>query len=116
MTGVFRTSTVLISKGRGERVYRSVEEAPEKLRAQLRKSLHGVNSATILIADRRGRLEIAAALRNLPGAVRRWQTADGSQSPSVPSWLTPRRKAGMAALLLALALAVVAAVLLVHWR
>jgi hypothetical protein len=111
-SGVYRTSTVLISKGGGGRVYRSVEEAPEDLRAQLRKSLNSVNSATILIADRRGRLEIAKALRNLPAfGRRRRQTGEDS-----PRWLTPRRRAVISGLMFALALALVAVVFLVHWR
>jgi hypothetical protein len=115
-TGMYRTSTVLISKGRRERVYRSVEEAPENLRAQLRKSLKGVNSATILIADRRGRQEIGKALGGLSGAGRRWQAIAGIPSPGAPAWLTQRRKATIAALVFALALAAIAAALLVHWR
>jgi hypothetical protein len=110
---VYRTSAVLISQGGDGRVYRSVEEAPASLRAQLRKSLNGVNSATILIADRRGRREIAKALRGLPS--RRLAIA-GIPPPGAPRWLTPRRKAVAAAVLFALALAVVAIVFSVHWR
>jgi hypothetical protein len=116
VTGLYRTSTVLISKGGGGRVYRSVEEAPARLRAQLRKSLNGANAATILIADRRGRQEIAKALRGLPGASLRRLGIAGSLSPGAPRWLTPRRKALLAAAICALALAVAAAVLLLHWR
>jgi hypothetical protein len=116
VTGVYRTSTVLISKGGDGCVYRSVEETPENLRAQLRKSLNGANSATILIADRRGRREIARALRGLPGAGRRHQAIAGSLSPGAPRWLTSRRKAVIAAVMFALTLAVVAMVFSVHWR
>ncbi|MGA3096513.1 MAG: hypothetical protein ABSF25_08680 [Bryobacteraceae bacterium] len=116
VTGVYRTSTVLISQGGDGRVYRSVEEAPESLRAQLRKSLNGVNSATILIADRRGRREIAKALHGLPSAGRRGLAMPGSPFPGAPRWLTRSRKAALAAVLSTLALAVAAAVLSVHWR
>jgi hypothetical protein len=116
VTGVYRTSTVLISRGGDGRVYRSVEEAPENLRAQLRKSLDGVNSATILIADRRGRREIAKALRGLPSAGRRRLAIGGNVFPGAPRWLTPRRKAVIAIVLFALARAVAAMVLSVHWR
>src|SRR6266702_355688 len=71
--GTFQTSTVLIASGGSAQVYRSVEEVPAPLRTQLLKSTNGANSATILIADRRGRQEIAKAMRNLPGPVqRRW--------------------------------------------
>jgi hypothetical protein len=114
VTGVYRTSTVLISQG-GGRVYRSMDEAPAGLRAKLRKTLNGVNSATILIADRRGRREIANALRGLPSAGRRL-AIPGSPFPGSPRWLTRSRKAVLAAVLSTLALAVAAAVLSVHWR
>ena len=116
VAGVYRTSTVLISQDGDGRVYRSVEEAPKNLRRQLRKSLNGANSATILIADRRGRKEISKALGGLPGAARRRLAIAGSPFPGVPRGLTPRRKAMAAAFLLALTLAVGAAVFLAHWR
>ena len=116
VAGVYRTSSVLISKRGGGRVYRSVEETPKNLREQLRKSLDGANAATILIADRRGRQEISKALRGLPGAGRRWQAIAGSLSPGAPRWLTPRRKALVAAVIFALTLAVAAVVFLAHWR
>jgi hypothetical protein len=64
---VFRTSAVLISTAEADQVYHSVEEVPPPLRSQLLNSTNGSNSATILIADRRGRQEIARALENLPG-------------------------------------------------
>ena len=35
-------------------VYRSVEEVPDPLKRQLLRSTNGLNSATIVIADRRG--------------------------------------------------------------
>ena len=76
VAGMFQTSSVLISTSGTERVYRSVEEVPAALRTRLLKSTNGANSATILIADRRGRKEIAKAMRNLPGPTqRRWMQA-----------------------------------------
>ena len=67
---VLKTSTILISGNDGAEVYRSVEEVPEPLRKKLLRSTNSVNARTILIADRRGRREIARALRKLPGAAR----------------------------------------------
>jgi hypothetical protein len=116
VTGVYRTSTVLISKGGGGHVYRSVDEAPERLQAQLRRSLNSANAATILIADRRGRQEISKALRGLPGAGLRRLGMVGGLSPGIPGWLTPRRKALMAAAICTAALAVAAVLILLHWR
>jgi hypothetical protein len=93
--GMFQTSSVLISTRGTERVYRSVDEVPAALRTRLLKSTNGANSATILIADRRGRQEIAKAMRNLPGpAPRRWMQAILGPGPTSTAmdWLTPSRR------------------------
>ena len=70
-SGVMRSSMILISAGETEAVYRSVKEVPAPLRRKLLKSTNGLNSATILIADRRGREEIARAIRSLPASMQR---------------------------------------------
>src|ERR1700720_3592264 len=70
-SGVFQTSTVLISASGADLVYRSVEEVPVRLRSTLLKCTNGANSATVLIADRGGRKEIAKVMRNLPGPAQR---------------------------------------------
>ena len=62
-----KTSTILISDRRTDAVYRSVAEVPQQLRKRLLKYTSGINSATILIADRRGKEELAKAIRRLPG-------------------------------------------------
>jgi hypothetical protein len=96
--GMFQTSSVLISTSGTERVYRSVEEVPAALRTRLLKSTNGANSATILIADRRGRQEIAKAMRNLPGpAPRRWMQAilGPAATSTAMDWLTPARRRAM---------------------
>jgi hypothetical protein len=66
--GIVKTSTILISAGEKQNIYRSVDEVPESLKQQLVKSTSGLNSATIVIADREGRKEIAKAIRNLPAS------------------------------------------------
>jgi predicted amidophosphoribosyltransferase len=101
-SGTFQTSTVLISTMAEEHVFRTMDDVPPRLRTRLLKSTNGVNSATILIADRRGRREIAHALRKLPSPAQRKlrRTVLGAQVPA--SWLTPgRRNAIMAAVMLA---------------
>src|SRR5258706_15203228 len=65
-----KTSTIFIAKGGKTKVYRSVQEMPQRLRKELEESTNGFNSATILIADRRGRKEILRALQGLPSALR----------------------------------------------
>ena len=65
-----KSSTIFISVGSKTQVYRSVEDVPQHLRKRLEQSTNGINSATILIADRRGREEIVRAIRGLPSNVR----------------------------------------------
>jgi len=65
-----KTSSILIATASEKGVYRSLEDVPAALRGQLLKSTNGLNSATILIADRKGREEIARAVRRMPGSQR----------------------------------------------
>jgi hypothetical protein len=99
----------LISSGGADLVYHSVEEIPSGLRTRLLRSTSGGNSGTILIADRRGRKEIARVVGKLPGV------RNGSRRAE---WLTRGQKRGMAAVvaLLALALALLAWVFSRHWQ
>ncbi|MGA2724366.1 MAG: hypothetical protein ABSG79_18405 [Bryobacteraceae bacterium] len=120
-SGLFQTSTVLISTAGADLVYRSVEEIPPGLRTRLLKSTSGGNAGTILIADRRGRQEIAKTMGKLPDAApgQLVQAILGDRDGSSRAeWLTRGLKRGMAAavVLLALALALAAWVLSHHWR
>jgi hypothetical protein len=65
-----KTSTIFIAKSGATQVYRSVAEIPDRLRKELEESTNSFNSATILIADRRGREEIVKALNGLPSSLR----------------------------------------------
>jgi hypothetical protein len=82
-----KTSTIFIAKGNRTRVYHSVNDVPQRLRRELEESTNGFNSATILIADRRGREEIMRALHGLPSGLRSRLTAS----------LAPNRSAETAA-------------------
>ena len=118
-SGLFQTSTVLISTGGADLVYRSVEEIPRGLRTRLLKSTSGGNSGIILIADRRGREEIAKTVGKLPDAApRRLVKAilGGRNGSSPAERLTPGRKRAIAAVLVLLALALVAWVFAHHWQ
>jgi len=94
-SGVYQTSTILIATAKGKAVYNSVPEVPPRLRVKLVRSTTGSNAGTIIIADRRGRREIAAALRR-----------SGGESPARPArqW----RRWALALLPALVALAVVA--------
>ena len=117
-SGTFQVSSVLISAGGADRVYRSVEEVPAGLRSRLLKSTNSPNSATILIADRRGRKEIARAVRRLPGGGRRRlaKAVLGADPASTPiAWLTPGRRAAVMAVVAALCVALIAFVFTHRW-
>lgn len=69
MSTIKRT-TVYISMGDKTQVFRSPEEIPDSLRRQLADSTRGMNSATILIADRGGRAEIRKILNGKPSPLK----------------------------------------------
>jgi hypothetical protein len=64
-----RTSTIFIATSDDTRVYRSVEDVPLPLRQKLLECTRGMNSATILIADKQGREELVRALQGRPSEV-----------------------------------------------
>lgn len=118
-SGLFQTSTVLISAGRAQAVYRSVEEVPAPLRHKLLKSTNGANSATILIADRGGRKQIAKAMRHLPAHAQRRLMSSilaGGAAEGLARWLTPARKRSLVALLALLTLALIGMVFGHRWQ
>lgn len=65
-----KSSTIFISVGNKTEVYRSVDDVPPTLRKRLEQSTNSINSATILIADRKGKEEIVRAIRGLPSSLR----------------------------------------------
>jgi hypothetical protein len=114
---MFQTSTVLISCGSQELVYRTLDEVPPELRTRLLKSTNGVNSATILIADRRGRKEIARALRKLPSPAQRRlrHSILGRDAKASAPWLTPGRRKVLMALVMLVCLAFIGVVFTHRW-
>lgn len=117
-SGVFQSSTVLISTDHSDMVYRSVDEVPDRLRTRLLQSTNSPNSATILIADRRGRREIAKAMRRLPGTGQRrlLQSLLGGPAGSASAVrLSPLWKKALLGLILMLTIALVAFVFLHRW-
>ena len=112
-SGVFQTSTVLISTGNTDRVFRSVNEVPVRLRNRLLKTTNGANSATILIADRKGRKEIDKAMRKTPANAQRriMHSILAGKSPVDPlAWLTPQLRRWIAVIVALLAVFVAVAV------
>jgi hypothetical protein len=118
-SGVFQTSTVLISTAGADRSYRSVEEVPLRLRHRLLKTTNGANSATILIADRKGRKEIDKAMRKLPGPSQRrlvHSLLSGDQPVDPMAWLTPALRKWIVIAVALMAVVVTVAVCLYHGK
>ncbi len=65
-----KSSTIFVATGEGTSVYRSLKEIPAPIRRKLHQSMQGMHSATILIADKRGRDELIRALQGQPSNVR----------------------------------------------
>jgi hypothetical protein len=61
-----KTSTIFVAEGTATKIFRSMEEMPADTRRRMEKCMNGSHAATILIADRRGRDEIARAMDGLP--------------------------------------------------
>lgn len=97
---LLKTSTILIATENSEAVYRSMADIPQPLRKKLLQTTNGINSGTILIADRKGREELSRALGRAPAAWR--QTAPVEQTKPV----SPSRGWWPAAASILLALAI----------
>jgi hypothetical protein len=65
----FKRTTIYISLGEHTQVYDSPDSIPLALRKKLMRSTRGMNSATILIADRGGRQEIQKILEGQPSSL-----------------------------------------------
>src|SRR3954470_10273516 len=89
-TVTVKSSTIFISIGKRTKIYRCVEDVPATLRKRLEQSTSGMNSATILIADRNGREELVRSIQGLPSGVRTRVGANRNAQVAAPS--SPGRK------------------------
>jgi hypothetical protein len=55
ISGIVKTSTVMIATGNENNFYRSLQDVPEPLRRQLIETTNSENSGMIVIADRAGK-------------------------------------------------------------
>ena len=62
VSGVMKTSAVLIAAGGEHGFYRSVQDVPEPLRTQLIETTTSQNSGIIVIADRAGKEQLTQVL------------------------------------------------------
>jgi hypothetical protein len=118
ISGVMKTSAVMIAAGREHGFYRSVQEVPEPLRTQLIASTSSPDAGTILIADRAGKEQLTQVI-----ARREAQRAGHTEAPEpiVETVPAPRELFGFswitwAGLLLVLAIiCVIAAAFGLRW-
>ncbi len=62
VSGVMKTSAVMIAAGGERGFYRSVQDVPEPLRTQLLETTTSSNSGVIVIADRAGKEQLTQVL------------------------------------------------------
>ncbi|MCX6597466.1 MAG: hypothetical protein NTV70_13985 [Acidobacteria bacterium] len=65
-----RSSTIFVAEGDRTEVFRSMEDVPLDTRERLLKSTSGAGAATIFIANKGGRRELARRLKGLPSRIR----------------------------------------------
>jgi hypothetical protein len=119
-----KSSTILISAGGRLQSFRSLQDVPAPLRERLIQSTSGPYSATLLIADEKGRQELLRSLRGQPSGVSTQWTRQAMQALPAPdvvqgaafssSWQSPRvRRVAEIALLVGIG---VCLWLLAAWR
>ena len=115
VSGVMKTSAVMIATGGESGFYRSVQEVPEPLRTQLREITNGANAGTIVIADRAGKEKITSVLARRESS--REHSAEGTATAPRQereilgiSWML-----WMGALLFLVAACIIAAAFSIHW-
>lgn len=94
---LFRRSTVFVSVGNSIKVYRSIDDVPDEVREKLRDTPGEWDSATIIIADERGKEEVIRALQRQRSALNLQVLGgcDGTESTyawRVVNWVYRRRK------------------------
>jgi hypothetical protein len=83
VSGIVKTSTVMIAAGGESSFYRSVQEVPESLRRQLIDTTNSENSGMIVIADRAGKEQWTevVAHREAQAALREPAAAENAPAP-----------------------------------
>ena len=80
MKWVLKTSSVRVATSDDDRVYRSIQDAPEELRARIREAIEGPDARTILIANQ----EVYDQILN-EGETSNLEQEHGSGAPPVAS-------------------------------
>jgi hypothetical protein len=101
VSGVMKTSAVMIAAGDEHGFYHSVQDVPEPLRTQLMEITHSSNAGTIVIADRAGKEQLTQVIARRESA--RERTAPAVEAPS-RAWCPGKVWAGVVLLLVACAI------------
>ncbi len=87
ISGVVKTSAVMIAAAGERGFYRSVQEVPEPLRTKLLASTKSANSGTIVIADRAGKEQLTHIVGRREAAAReRALVASPIRIPAQKKW------------------------------
>jgi hypothetical protein len=90
VSGIIKTSAILISTREDEGFYNSLHEVPLVLRTRLEEATNGSNSGTILIADKGGRERIlarAAGIETEPVIAPPPVVSETTQPPAWAVWV-----------------------------
>jgi len=87
VSGVMKTSAVMIATAGDMGFYRSVQEVPEPLRTQLIETTSSANSGTIVIADRVGKEQINQIVGRRENAKEREMATAKNSRPGRRSFL-----------------------------
>ncbi len=124
VSGVMKTSAVMIAAGDEQGFYHSVQDVPEPLRTQLIEITNSANAGTIVIADRAGKEQLTQVISRRDSA--REQAPAGSEPGSDKRGIPGLSSHGLSFLgysaiawagvaLLLMACAVIAAVFVTRW-
>jgi len=123
VSGVMKTSAVMIAAGEEQGFYHSVQDVPEPLRTQLIEITNSANAGTIVIADRAGKEQLTQVIARRDSARERPTTGnepDGNIRGPNPRFPLPFRPPytwiqWAAVALLLLACTIIAAVFATRW-
>jgi hypothetical protein len=117
VSGIVKTSTVMIARGNEQNFYRSVQEVPESLRRQLIETTNSENSGMIVIADKAGKEQWTEVVAHRESQNRLAATTTAAEAPPTPAGFAGLSWATWAGILLFLAAgAMVASMFQVfHW-
>jgi len=81
VSGIIKTSAVLIAAGEEQGFYQSVQDVPEPLRTQLIETTGSPNAGTIVIADKAGKEQITQVMARREARANALAAAAAAETP-----------------------------------